>query len=120
MADPADQQDGFVHLRVRSANSLLEGAIKTDAIGALAATCDMPAVALVDHTNLFGALEFSVLTKEHGVQPIIGCALPVVDIGEGRSERWAHAPTVVLLVQNETGYRNLSALSSAAYLDVEG
>jgi DNA polymerase-3 subunit alpha len=118
MDDKAGQ--GFVHLRVRSANSLLEGAIKTDVVGALAAAAGMPAVALVDRTNLFGALEFSVATKEHGVQPIVGCALPVVGIGEGRSERWARTPSVVLLAQDEVGYRNLSALSSAAYLDVEG
>jgi len=67
----------FVHLRVRSAYSLLEGAIKADAIGKLSAAGDMPAVALTDRANLFGALEFSVTTKDAGVQPIIGCALPV-------------------------------------------
>src|SRR5271155_2489582 len=111
--------DGFVHLRVRSAYSLLEGAIKAEGIGKLAAAGDMPAVALTDRANLFGALEFSVLTKDMGVQPIIGCALPVSGIGEGAPERWARRPTVVLLAQNETGYLNLSALSSAAYLDIE-
>ena len=118
MALNADQ--GFVHLRVRSAYSLLEGAIKADAIGKLAAAAGMPAVALTDRANLFGALEFSVLTKETGVQPIIGCALPVTGIGEGPPERWARTPTIVLLAQNEAGYLNLTALSSAAYLDVEG
>src|ERR1700743_2004702 len=97
---------GFVHLRVRSANSLLEGAIKTDAIGGLAAGAGMPAVALCDRTHLFCAPEFSVPTKEHGVQPIIGCALPVTGIGEGPPERWARTPTIVLLVQDEAGYRN--------------
>jgi DNA polymerase-3 subunit alpha len=110
---------GFVHLRVRSAYSLLEGAIKTEQIGKLAAKADMPAVALTDRANLFGALEFSVETKETGVQPIIGCALPVTGIGEGRPERWARTPTLVLLAQNEVGYRNLTLLSSAAYLDSE-
>ena len=79
----------------------------------------MPAVALTDRANLFGALEFSVATKEAGVQPIVGCALPVTGIGEGPPERWARTPTVVLLAQNEAGYRNLMALSSAAYLDIE-
>jgi len=109
--------EAFVHLRVRSAYSLLEGAIKADKIGALAADGHMPAVGLTDRANLFGALEFSVVTKDTGVQPIVGCALPVSGIGEGPSERWARVPTVVLLVQNEEGYRNLSILSSAAYLD---
>ena len=112
-------EQGFVHLRVRSAYSLLEGAIKSDQIGKLAAKADMPAVALTDRANLFGALEFSVETKDVGVQPIIGCALPVRGIGEGRPERWAHTPTIVLLAQNEAGYRNLTILSSAAYLESE-
>src|SRR5271156_1396023 len=110
--------EGFVHLRTRSAYSLLEGAIKADVLGALAAAAGMPAVALTDRANLFGALEFSVATKDAGVQPIIGCALPVTGIGEGPPERWARVPTVVLLAQNETGYRNLMTLSSAAYLDI--
>ena len=114
-----DGNDGFVHLRVRSAYSLLEGAIKADKLGDLAKAAGMPAVAIADRANLFGALEFSVATKGAGVQPIIGCALPVTGIGEARPERWAKTPTVVLLAQNEAGYLNLSKLSSAAFLDVE-
>src|SRR5579862_3435427 len=114
MAGPAE---AFVHLRVRSAHSLLEGAIKADAIAALAASEHMPAVGVADRANLFGALEFSVSAKESGVQPIVGCALPVSGIGEGPPERWARRPTLVALVQNATGWRNLSILSSAAYLD---
>src|SRR5689334_6269022 len=103
--------EGFVHLRARSAYSLLEGAIKADALGKLARGEGMPAVALTDRTNLCGALEFSVATKEAGVQPIIGCALPVAGIGEGSPERWARIPTIVLLAQNEVGWRNLTELS---------
>ena len=118
MAEIAGGQ-GFVHLRVRSAYSLLEGAIKADAIGGLAKDGAMPAVALTDRANLFGALEFSVYTSQTGVQPIIGCALPVSGLGAGSPERWARTPTLVLLAQNEVGYLNLSALSSAAFLDVE-
>ncbi|MDB5462656.1 MAG: polymerase subunit alpha [Phenylobacterium sp.] len=110
---------GFVHLRVRSAYSLLEGAIKADKIGVMAAAAGMPAVALTDRTNLFGALEFSVATREAGVQPIVGCALPVTGIGEGPADRWAKTPTLVLLAQNEQGYANLSELSSAAFLEVD-
>jgi len=115
----ADDDRGFVHLRVRSAYSLLEGAIKADKIGALAKSDAMPAVGLTDRANLFGALEFSVATKGEGVQPIVGCALPVSGIGEGSGERWAKTPTIVLLAQNERGYLNLCELSSAAYLDVD-
>ena len=76
------EAETFVHLRVRSAYSLLEGAIRADAIGALTAAGGMPAVALTDRANLFGDLEFSVLTREAGVQPIVGCALPV------KGNRW--------------------------------
>ena len=111
--------EGFVHLRVRSAFSLLEGAIKAAAIGPMAAEAGMPAVGLCDRANLFGALEFSVLTKDTGVQPIIGCALPVTGIGGAGPERWARIPTIVLLAQNEAGYRNLCELSSAAFLDID-
>jgi DNA polymerase-3 subunit alpha len=114
-----DAQQAFIHLRVRSAYSLLEGAIKVGEIATLAAGADMPAVALTDRANLFGALEFSQYLKDAGVQPIIGCALPVVGIGEQAPERWAQAPTVVLLAQNRQGWLNLMALSSMAYLDSE-
>ena len=60
--------DGFVHLRVRSAYSLLEGAIKAGKLGTLAASEKMPAVGVTDRTNLFGALEFSQACKDAGVQ----------------------------------------------------
>jgi DNA polymerase-3 subunit alpha len=120
VAEGGEASEGFVHLRVRSAYSLLEGALKADKLGALAAEAHMPAVALTDRANLFGALEFSVTAKEAGVQPIVGCALPVRGLGEGPPERWAKAPTIVLLAQNEQGYLNLSELSSAAFLESDG
>jgi len=112
--------EGFVHLRVRSAYSLLEGAIKAGEIGTLAAAAEMPAVAICDRANLFGALEFSQYLKEVGVQPIVGLALPVTGIGEQAPERWARCPTIVLLAQNGAGWLNLMALSSKAYLESEG
>jgi len=115
----SESAGGFVHLRTRSAYSLLEGAIKADKLGKLAAAAEMPAVALTDRANLFGALEFSVITQGEGVQPIVGVALPVTGIGERTPERWAKIPTVVLLAQSEAGYRNLSELSSAAYLEID-
>src|SRR3954471_19733636 len=119
-ASEASAQEGFVHLRVRSAYSLLEGAIKAGDIGKLAAKYEMPAAAICDRANLFGALEFSSYLKDAGVQPIIGCALPVSGLGEGPAERWARVPTVVLLAQNRAGWQNLMALSSMAYLESEG
>ena len=111
---------GFVHLRVRSAYSLLEGAIKAAEIAGLCHGSAMPAAALTDRANLFGALEFSQSMKDKGVQPIIGCALPVSGIGEGPPERWARCPTIVLLAKDEAGWLNLCSLSSMAYLDGDG
>ena len=119
MVEDSAWSESFIHLRVRSAYSLLEGAIKAEVIGTLAKAEAMPAVALADRANLFGALEFSVLTSQWGIQPIVGCALPVRGLGAGTTERWARIPTIVLLAQNETGYRNLCELSSAAFLAVE-
>ncbi|WP_122468803.1 DNA polymerase III subunit alpha [Brevundimonas lutea] len=108
---------GFVHLRVRSAYSLLEGATKAGKVPTLAQKAGMPAVGVTDRANLFGALEFSQAARDAGVQPLVGCSLPVSGIGGRPVERWARTPTVVLLAQNEQGWLNLSALSSAAFLD---
>jgi DNA polymerase-3 subunit alpha len=113
-------EGGFIHLRVRSAYSLLEGAVRAEALGRLAASQGMPTVAIADRCNLFGALEFSVACKEAGIQPIVGCALPVTGIGGRSPERWAKTPTLVLLAQTEAGYLNLSALSSMAFLEADG
>ena len=66
---------GFVHLRVHSAYSLSEGAIKLEKLPALATKAGMPAVALTDTNNLFGALEFSTACVKAGVQPILGIEL---------------------------------------------
>ena len=63
----------FVHLRVHSAFSLSEGAIKIGDLADLCTTYDMPAVAITDTNNLFGALEFSLTLRRVGVQPIVGC-----------------------------------------------
>ena len=65
----------FVHLRVHSSYSLSEGAIKVEKIPALARETGMPAVAITDTANLFGALEFSQACAAKGVQPIIGCQI---------------------------------------------
>ena len=107
----------FIHLRVRSAYSLLEGAIKASDIAKLAAKKGMPAVGITDRCNLFGALEFSSYCKDNGIQPIVGCALPIRGLGGLPSEKWARIPTVVVLVQNPAGYQNLMRLTSIAFVD---
>jgi DNA polymerase-3 subunit alpha len=103
----------FVHLRVHSAYSLSEGAIRVDQIAALARAASMPAVAITDTGNLFGALEFSQYCTGKGVQPIIGCQISIA-----RTEKPGLAPDpVVLLAQTPAGLANLQYLSSAGFLE---
>ena len=114
----ATQPAQFVHLRVHSAYSLAEGAIKLKDLVPLASTFDMPAVAVTDTGNLFGALEFSVTAAKGGVQPIIGCQMWVARPGqeETQNKRADMPDQLVLLVQNEKGYMNLMKLASKAFL----
>ena len=70
-------QQPFVHLRVHSAYSLLEGALPLKRLADLALADRMPALGLCDTGNLFGALEFSEKMAEAGIQPIVGCQLAV-------------------------------------------
>ena len=105
----------FVHLRVHSSYSLSEGAIKADKIAALAREAAMPAVAIADSGNLFGALEFSQACAGKGVQPIIGCQ---VAIAREDNPRLAPDP-IVLLAQTAEGFANLQKLSSAGFLETE-
>jgi len=100
----------FVHLRVHSAYSLSEGAIKPEKIAAMARDLGMPAVAITDTANLFGALEFSQYCTAKGAQPIIGCQVALA-----RSERLPGDP-VVLLAQTEAGWANLQKISSLCFL----
>ncbi len=105
--------ESFVHLRVHSAYSLSEGAIKPDKIASLARADAMPAVAIADTGNLFGAIEFSQACMSAGVQPILGCQL-----GLARTDNPALPPDpIVALAQNAEGFDNLSKLSSAGFLE---
>ncbi len=130
----------FIHLRVHSAYSLSEGALKVPQLAELAVRHGMPALAITDTNNLFGALEFSVTMAKAGVQPIIGCSLRTAfssadgggagtglreEAGKGLAtaaaggggEGSARPPFLALLAMDETGYRNLMRLSSKAYLE---
>ncbi|EJF90904.1 DNA polymerase III, alpha subunit [Bartonella vinsonii subsp. arupensis OK-94-513] len=113
----------FIHLRVHSAYSLLEGALKIPQIIQHAISDQTPAVAITDTNNLFGALEFSQYCFSHGIQPIIGCQL-AVDFGDendnSRFAKWHHPSdlcSLVLLAASEIGYAHLVRLVSRAYLD---
>lgn len=104
-------QDIFVHLRLHSAYSLAEGTFQIgDLIGSVAAL-GQPAVAVTDTFNTFAALEFSDKAASNGIQPIVGAQITLAD-GEDANARGE----VVLLVQNEAGWMNLSKLISHGLL----
>ncbi|MGA7714286.1 MAG: DNA polymerase III subunit alpha [Rhizomicrobium sp.] len=112
---------GFVHLRVKSAYSLLEGAVRPKELAKLCSEGGMPAVAVTDVNNLFGVFEITETLVKAGVQPIVGCLL-AVDLAASAGPPSAigsrtKPPYLPLLVQDETGYLNLTKLLSAAYLD---
>ncbi|PLX98781.1 MAG: DNA polymerase III subunit alpha [Desulfuromonas sp.] len=109
----------FVHLHLHSQYSLLDGAIKLDELVARAKDFRMPAVAVTDHGNMFGAAEFYSKAMDAGVKPIVGCEVYVApgsrftkSNARGSSEASYH---LVLLCMNGTGYRNLCRLVSLAY-----
>lgn len=105
----------FVHLRAHSAYSLSEGAIKVDKLPALARDARMPAVAITDTGNLFGALEFSQACAGKGIQPIIGCQLTLTRADNPRLP----PDPIVLLAQNPEGLANLQRLSSSGFLETD-
>lgn len=117
---------GFVHLRVHSAYSLLEGALPLKKILHKASGDSQPAIAITDTNNLFVALEFSQKAMEEGLQPIIGCQVSI-DMEDGlETERrggqqaLVKLPSLVLLAATDAGYERLVDLVSRAYLGGEG
>ncbi|MEW9808473.1 DNA polymerase III subunit alpha [Mesorhizobium sp. ZMM04-5] len=123
-AAPEPAQRPFVHLRVHSAYSLLEGALPLQTIVSQAAGDAAPAVAVTDTNNLFGALEFAQKAVKDGVQPIVGCQLDTAfaDASDdaNRAYQKRQGPELfplVLIAATEAGYGNLVRLVSRAYLD---
>lgn len=110
----------FIHLRVHTEHSLLEGAIPVKKLVKLAAAADMPAIAVTDTNNMFCALEFSVTAQGAGVQPIVGCQISLAHDPAQPGEKIRLPAPIVLLAQNETGYMNLMKLNSCLYLDKAG
>ncbi|MDX9859282.1 MAG: DNA polymerase III subunit alpha [Rhodospirillales bacterium] len=111
----------FVHLRLHSAYSLSEGAIRIQQLVELTRSMGMLAVAMTDTNNLFGAMEFSLACADAGIQPIIGCQISVavetdVPINGVRQEA---LPSVVALAMNRNGYGNLMRLLKSVHLDIE-
>ena len=107
----------FIHLRVHTEYSLLEGAVRLKKLPALCVSAGMPAVAVTDTNNMFAALEFSVAASGAGVQPIVGCQVSVEFDPVQLGERPKPPAPVVLLAQDEAGYLNLLKLNSRLYLD---
>ena len=109
----------FVHLRVHSEYSLLQGAIRLKSLPELCIEADMPAVAVTDKNNLFCALEFSVSASSKGVQPIIGCQIDIQYTDPKVGDSLPKVAPIILIAQSERGYQNLMKLNSCLYLDEE-
>jgi DNA polymerase-3 subunit alpha len=112
-------RDSFVHLHLHTEYSLLDGAIRMRQLMKKAAEFKMPAVAMTDHGNLFGAIEFYQEATRAGIKPIIGCEAYIApgSMGDRPNSRREAAYHFTLLAQDETGYRNLVKLITAAHLD---
>ncbi len=115
------QHSEFVHLHVHSEYSLLDGAAQLEKLVDRAKELKFPAIALTDHGNLFGAIDFYNAAQKAGVKPILGCELYVAP--GGRKERGSQdggyegANHLTVLVRNRTGYKNLVKLVSRAFLE---
>ena len=104
-------QPEFIHLRVHSAYSMSEGAVHLKDLVQRTAAAGLPAVAVTDTANLFGALEFALAAADAGVQPVVGTLLPMLEPG-GKSVAYLPA-----YAQSEAGYLNLMSLISQAFLE---
>src|SRR6266436_8021843 len=107
----------FVHLHCHTDYSLLDGACEISQLMDAVAEQKMPAVAMTDHGNLFGAVQFYNTAKAKGIHPVIGCEVYVSQEGHktrSRTDRYNH---LVLLCENQQGYRNLIDLVSTGYLE---
>ncbi len=111
----------FVHLHVHSEYSLLDGAARLEKLVQKAKELRFPALALTDHGNLFGAVDFYTACEKSGVKPILGCELYVAPGSRfersGQDGSYEGASHCTVLVRNTTGYHNLMKLVSKAYLE---
>lgn len=111
----------FIHLHNHTEYSLLDGAMKIDRLTERAAKYEMPALAITDHGNLFGAIEFYKSCHKAGIKPIIGIETYVAPKSRTDQTRDVRVPEssfhLTLLCENENGYKNLIKLSSSAYLE---
>ena len=111
---------GFVHLHVHTQYSLLDGANKIDALIGRVQAAGMPAVAITDHGNMYGAIDFYKAASERGIKPIIGCETyiaPGSRLDKNSSSARDAAYHLVLLAKDDVGYRNLIQLVTTAHLE---
>ena len=112
--------DGFVHLHLHSDYSLLDGGNRIDRLIERVKELGMSAVALTDHGNLFGAVEFYTKAKDAGIQPILGIEAYVAS-GDRRDRTYTGLGDggfhLVLLAQDNTGWQNLLKLSSDSFIN---
>ncbi len=107
----------FVHLHLHTDYSMLDGACDTKLLCKRAKELDMPAVAMTDHGNIFGAVHFFNDAKEAGIKPILGCELYVCKKEDHRAEPQGDSYNhLIVLAENETGYKNLTKICSEASL----
>jgi DNA polymerase III subunit alpha len=112
--------DSFVHLHLHTEYSLLDGAVRIRDLMEKAVTYGMPAVAITDHGNMYGAIEFYVAAEKAGIKPIIGCEVYMAAgsmSDKGASSARDAAFHFTLLAKDAEGYNNLVKLVSAAHLD---
>ena len=105
----------FTHLHLHTQYSLLDGAIRLDDLFPKVLERGMKSVAITDHGNLFGALDFYQKAKAHGVKPIFGCETYIAPDRQDKTERRVNH--LILLAKNEAGWKNLSYLNSMGYLE---
>jgi DNA polymerase-3 subunit alpha len=109
----------FVHLHVHSEYSLLDGFSNIKKLVARAKEMGMPAVALTDHGTMFGVIDFYNAARKAGIKPIVGIEAYLAPRGmRSRDSQLDKKSThLLLLAENQTGYRNLLQLASAAQMD---
>lgn len=114
-----EKKMGFVHLHLHTEFSLLDGACRIKELAAYAKKLGQDALAITDHGNMFGAIDFYSACKAEGIKPIIGCEVYVAPRTRfDKVHRIDTSPNhLVLLCKNETGYRNLIKLVSAGYIE---
>ena len=105
----------FTHPHVHTQYSLLDGAIRLPDLFKTVRAHGMDAVALTDHGNMYGMVDFYKRAKEEGVKPIFGCETYITSDRRDRTERKNFH--LILLAKNEVGYKNLSYLNSMGYLE---